>query len=82
MDFSHLPCAVDKSNKAGTLQSEEARSRGHAFAKTLGVGKVCDLLFSRLPSQLFFPTQLRCCLTPFKGCLVLNFWDPKPLLWV
>lgn len=42
MDFSHLRCAVDKSNKAGTLQSEEARSGDHAFAKALvSVGKAC-----------------------------------------
>lgn len=42
MDFSHLCCAVDKSSKAGALQSEEARAGGHAFAKTLvSVGKAC-----------------------------------------
>lgn len=64
-------CAVGKSSKAGTLQREEGRSRGPAFAKSLvGVGKgVCDLLFSLLPSQLFSPSQLRCCHSPSKTAL-------------
>lgn len=58
-----------------TLRSEEARSRGHTFAKSLGgVGKAC--LWPVVQASSFpdvFPSQLRCCRTPSKAALCWLF---------
>eukprot|EP00075_Anas_platyrhynchos_P011668 XP_027300921.1 uncharacterized protein LOC113839939 [Anas platyrhynchos] len=59
-----------------TLRSEGARSRGHAFAKSLGgVGKTClwAVVRASLPSQMFFPASSDVAVLPQRppcvGCL-------------
>lgn len=59
-----------------TLRIEGARSRGHAFAKSLGgVGKAClwAVVRASLPSQMFFPASSDVAVLPQRppcvGCL-------------
>lgn len=84
MDFSHLCCAVMSPARLGHCWGGEAHSRGHTFAKScVGVGKAWPGPAVQPPSvPAFFPHPAQMWPYSLKACLVLNFWDRKPLLWV